>query len=72
MVDFTYPRVCYRQSLATDEKGNPVEHERWCIYPENELSRSRLELGKRLQSLLSELETEYELRKNSKRPVRLA
>lgn len=49
--------------MATDEKGKSVEHERRSTYSENELSRSRLELGERLQNLLAELETEYELRR---------
>ncbi len=48
--------------MYTDEKGNSVEHERRSTYSENELSRSRLKLGKRLQNLLSELEAEYKLR----------
>ena len=49
--------------METDEKGKSVERERRSTYSENELSRSRLELGKRLQNLLIELEAEYELRK---------
>jgi hypothetical protein len=49
--------------MATDEKGESAELERRSTYSENELIRSRLELGERLQNLLAELEAEYELRK---------
>lgn len=48
--------------MYTDEKGNSVEHERRSTYSETGLRRSRLELGKRLQNFLAELEAEYKLR----------
>jgi hypothetical protein len=50
--------------MTTNKNGKSVELESRPTYSENELSRNRLELGERLQSLLSELEAEYDLRKN--------
>lgn len=48
--------------MVRQHQWNRTELKRTWTYSENELIRSRLELGEHLQNLLAELETEYELR----------